>query len=218
MFDYLRLPLQSESSLWLCPLVASHQLPYISPSPPSRPVTGASSQVNAKGELAVQVQWNNKSLRFVMDVPFKDRKLRMGTEATEAGSPKKVRAFPPSIKSAGSASLIPPPCVPVSGKMAPPPRGSGSSDVEKAREKAKQVLEAQHAGGRISYPSPNGLARPQGQDYDGYLVQVNAPGGSRRRAPPVPNLRGPWGNESPGPGVRAATVIMPSQAGNRVAV
>jgi len=46
-------------------------------------------QVDANGELAVRVQWNSKSKRHVLDVPFADRKLRMGTEAQD---PSKAKA------------------------------------------------------------------------------------------------------------------------------
>ena len=119
------------------------------------------------GELQLEVQWSSKSKRYVMEVPFKDRKLKMGTEASE-GRPK------------GSSGMQ-------RRQNASTP---ASSHVEQAREKAKQVEDARLAGGGIALPNANGLARPQGQDYDGYVVP-GVGGQFSRAAPPVPSLASP---------------------------
>ena len=125
------------------------------------------AQVDRHGELQLEVQWSSKSKRYVMEVPFKDRKLKMGTEAGE-GRPK------------GSSGMQ-------RRQNASTP---ASSQVEQAREKAKQVEDARLAGGGIALPNANGLARPQGQDYDGYVVP-GIGGQFSRAAPPVPPLASP---------------------------
>lgn len=125
------------------------------------------AQVDRNGELKLEVQWSSKSKRYVMEVPFQDRKLKMGTEASE-GRPK------------GSSGMQ-------RRENASTP---ASSQVEQAREKAKQVEDARRAGGGIALPNANGLARPQGQDYDGYVLPSVGAGGPRA-APPVPRLASP---------------------------